>query len=178
MDPKIITDYLIDATQEKSRLLNLLNTFNTYNNFVFYSDGSVKDISLPSCRLGFGWIQTRKSIPDASYFGTTIFMPSSTKAEAFAILTILLVCPSYFSIKIMTDSANCINTFYSFVVQKTPLSPRKKFKQINFLVWFLILQQNLYKSLYTKSKLIVMTYITTPRTISLKLDSIMIIQFP
>lgn len=110
-DQKLITDCIIGTTQEKTKLISHLNQIQQYDNFVFYSDGSLKDISLPTCRLGFGWIQTRRSIPDISYYGTTLFLPSSTKAEAFAILTILLVCPSRSSVKIMTDSENCIKTF-------------------------------------------------------------------
>lgn len=87
--------------------------------------------------MGFGWIQTQPHTTKVTFKGSTIFLPSSTKAEAFAILTTLLCCPSRSNITIYTDSANCITTFHK-LFDGTTISPRRKLKMNSYLIWLLI----------------------------------------
>lgn len=136
-DEKIIHDSIICKLPIKKELTNLLNSFTNHQHLSFYTDGSLKAIGLVDCTMGFGWLQTNPHAPHLTFKGQTIFLPSSTRAEAFAILTALLCCPSNCTVSIFTDSSNCINNFYTFVNQHT-ISPRRKLKQNAYLVWLLI----------------------------------------
>jgi len=78
-------------------LFNLLSqassSFEPFNTFEFFTDGSVKDLTLQSCRLGLGWIQTYPSSPNLTFSASALINPSSSKAEALAILTALTTVP-------------------------------------------------------------------------------------
>ncbi|EXX58571.1 hypothetical protein RirG_196760 [Rhizophagus irregularis DAOM 197198w] len=97
----------------KLSLIDIAKKFLPFTNFEFYSDGSVSDIGTINSKSGFGWLQTNPLIPQLSFNGSSIFFPSSFKSESLAILTILL-----------TTSPT--------------ISPRRRLKQNNFLIWDLI----------------------------------------
>lgn len=86
--------------------------------------------------MGFGWIRLCDDTPPLIFHGNTILSPSSTKAECFAILTALLICPPNSSVTIYTDSANCINTFDR--INNTLTSSRQLLKIPNHQIWRLI----------------------------------------
>ncbi|PKB98789.1 hypothetical protein RhiirA5_430804 [Rhizophagus irregularis] len=121
----------------KSSLIDIAKKFLPFTNFEFYSDGSVSNIGTINSKSGFGWLQTNPSIPQLSFNGSTIFFPSSFKSESLAILTILLVLPFYATCHIYTDSQNCIDIFNQKLLSPT-ISPRRRLKQNNFLIWDLI----------------------------------------
>ncbi|PKB96848.1 hypothetical protein RhiirA5_434130 [Rhizophagus irregularis] len=122
----------------KSSLIDIASQFSFFTNFQFYSDGSVSDIGTIHSRSGFGWLQTDQLIPNLSFNGSTIYFPSSFKSESLAILTILLVLPPYATSSIYTDSQNCIDTFNQRIGSPV-ISPRRRLKQNNFLIWDLII---------------------------------------
>lgn len=103
--------------------------------------------STTDCKMGFGWHQTQ----NCQLLNSQVlqyYLPSSTKAETFAILTAaLLCCPSNSTTTIYSDSANCISTFYSFIAQKS-VSPRRRLKQNSHLAW-LLRQIYLFKTTFS-----------------------------
>ncbi|CAB4442112.1 unnamed protein product [Rhizophagus irregularis] len=122
----------------KSSLIDIASKFLPFTNFQFYSDGSVSDIGTIHSKSGFGWLQTNPLLPSISFKGSTIFFPSSFKSESMAILTILLVLPLHATCHIYTDSQNCIDIFNQRL--RSPIiSPRRRLKQNNFLIWDLII---------------------------------------
>ncbi|CAB4485285.1 unnamed protein product [Rhizophagus irregularis] len=133
----IIDSALICDNQIKLSLSSIAVTFSQYTNFEFYSDGSVFNIGTIDSKSGFGWVQTDPSVPITTFNGSTIFFPSSFKSESLAILTILITLPPHATCKIYTDSQNCIDTFNSRL-NSSVISPRRRLKQNNFLIWDLI----------------------------------------
>ncbi|GES99708.1 RNA-directed DNA polymerase from mobile element jockey-like [Rhizophagus clarus] len=83
-------------------------------NISFYTDGScITDHSTKSI-MGIGWVVNNlPSIPLSSLqFSCKAYkFPSSTKAEALALVSALAVCPQRSTITIYTDSKCIINTF-------------------------------------------------------------------
>ncbi|CAB4431269.1 unnamed protein product [Rhizophagus irregularis] len=97
-------------------------------------------------RRRFGWIKVSATdIPLVIFKGSTIFSPSSTKTEAFALLSALLCCSSNSKINICTDSVNVISTF-NHVTNKL-ISQRRKLKISNYHIWRLIEACNTLKNL-------------------------------
>ncbi|CAB4485566.1 unnamed protein product [Rhizophagus irregularis] len=121
----------------KNDLKNISTNFANYQNFHFYTDGSVKALGQQGCKSGFGWIQVSNDAPKFTFSGSTVFFPSSYKSESMALLTAIITLPYQGTAIISTDSANCIHTFNHRI--NTPvISPRKKLKQNNYLIWDLI----------------------------------------
>src|SRR5215208_4999171 len=88
-------------------------------------------------RMGIGWISPDLHNYDQCSFSAAIqHHPSSTRAELFALLTALIVCPPSSSPTIFLDSQVVIQGFHSLFnnvhttrsVEKTP----------NFTVWTLV----------------------------------------
>ncbi|PKB97445.1 hypothetical protein RhiirA5_433146 [Rhizophagus irregularis] len=129
---------LIYDNRIKSSFIDIALEFSSFTDFQFYSDGSVSDIGTINSRSGFGWLQTNPLVPQLSFTGSTIFFSSSFKSESLAILTILLVLPFNATCHIYTDSQNCIDTFNQRL-DLPVISPRRRLKQNNFLIWDLIL---------------------------------------
>ncbi|GES90940.1 ribonuclease H-like domain-containing protein [Rhizophagus clarus] len=117
---------------------NSLITFDSYRSFNFFTDGSLSHIGTPECRYGFGWIQVAPNTPRLQFQGCSCFSPSSTRAEIFSILTVLLSIPSHSSCVINTDSQNCITTFYNFINEHRMLSIRQQLKINNYDLWYTI----------------------------------------
>ncbi|GES74374.1 ribonuclease H-like domain-containing protein [Rhizophagus clarus] len=117
---------------------NSLIAFDSYRSFNFFTDGSLSHIGTPECRYGFGWIQVAPNTPRLQFQGCSCFLPSSTRAEIFSILTVLLSIPSHSSCVINTDSQNCITTFYKFINEHRTLSIRQQLKINNYDLWYTI----------------------------------------
>lgn len=75
-------------------------------------------------------------LSEITFHAGTNLTPSSSKAECFALLTALLVCPTSSSITISTDSANTIATYHTIMNPLT--SERKILKTNNHCIWRLI----------------------------------------
>ncbi|CAB4424299.1 unnamed protein product [Rhizophagus irregularis] len=133
----IIDSALLCDDNVKKSLRDLASIFSPFTNFQFYSDGSVLNVGSIESKSGFGWIQTHPSVPTTTFKGSTIFFPSSFKSENLAILTILITLPTNSICTIYTDSQNCIDTYNTRLTTPT-ISPRKRLKQNNFLIWDLI----------------------------------------
>jgi ribonuclease HI len=107
----------------KEELLILSSNFLSSSVLEFYTDGSLKDVGLPSIRMGIAWLQTHQSSPMVS-FNTSFAssFPSSSIPEFTALFTALLTAPHNCNIKIFTDSAVIISQFnkYNFLLQQAP----------------------------------------------------------
>src|SRR5581483_11094420 len=116
-------------------LNNLKLQLESLSDLSFYTDGSVQDSNDGFPVMGFSWILDGTVHPSPLFFkGSTTLFTSSSKAENFAILTALIVCPESTNIKIYTDSQCTIDSFNRF----PSTSPRRKLKQNNFLIWHAI----------------------------------------
>lgn len=90
-----INDSLLCAdTIKKSQLINIANSFHRRSNYIFYTDGSVLNLGTQQCSSGFGWLGTMKYSNKSEFKGSTVFLPSSTKAEAMALLTAIITLPN------------------------------------------------------------------------------------
>ncbi|POG69875.1 hypothetical protein GLOIN_2v1842130 [Rhizophagus irregularis DAOM 181602=DAOM 197198] len=83
--------------------------------------------------MGFGWILTNDINLDLKFSGKTVEWASSTRAEIFAILTCLIICPPNSHVTIFTDSQCAIDTYYS--LQHYKMTPRRLQKLNNVLLW-------------------------------------------
>lgn len=120
-------------------MIDITTQFSKYITFTFYTDGSVQAIGSTNCKSGFGWIQIHTGSPPIEFKGSTTFLPSSTKAEAMAILCAINTLPRNSITKFYTDSANCIDTFNKYL-HSSNISSRRKLKINNFLIWKLIFE--------------------------------------
>jgi ribonuclease HI len=134
----IIHTALICPLPVKDTLYSLAQNFINHTNFIFYTNGSVKNLGTPECRSGYGWIQAHPNTPRKTFKGSTLFFPSSTKSESMAIMTALITIPKNSNCMIITDSANCVHTLQDRL-KNTTISPRKRLKLNNFLIWDLIM---------------------------------------
>ncbi|CAG8688016.1 17214_t:CDS:2, partial [Rhizophagus irregularis] len=98
----------------------------------FYTDGSLLRYN-DSSIMGFGWILTNDINLDLKFSGKTVEWASSTRAEIFAILTCLIICPPNSHVTIFTDSQCAIDTYYS--LQHYKMTPRRLQKLNNVLLW-------------------------------------------
>ncbi|CAB4415459.1 unnamed protein product [Rhizophagus irregularis] len=127
---------------------NFIGIFFRFSGINFYTDGALRppglgnpnlfDDNTTTTNMGFGWVHKNDTNSDLnmSFFGGTSLLPSSSKAEAYAILTALLVAPTDSVVKIYTDSMNCVHTFQR--VNDPLVSTRKILKIPNHDIWRLI----------------------------------------
>lgn len=115
------------------RLYEIAKSFSPFNQFIFYSDGSLNNQGLHKSKLGFGWIELATHNPQLTFSGCTANQPSSSKAELFAILTIIISCPGSSFVDIYADSKNVIDNFRFIMNDLTSL--RKILKMFNHSVW-------------------------------------------
>lgn len=85
--------------------------------------------------MGFGWHDTLSQNPLLSqgFYGSTVFNPSSYKAETMAILTVIMVAKNNCKITINTDPQNFIDLYL-----KISVSDRKLLNIKNYLIWRLM----------------------------------------
>lgn len=131
----LINNILLPSSIHSS-FFSLVNLTSSLNRLEFYTDGSLSRYN-DSSIMGFGWILTSDINLDVKYSGKTADWASSTKAEIFAILTCLIICPSNSHVTIYTDSQCAIDTFNSLHHYK--MTPRRFQKINNNLLWQTIL---------------------------------------
>ena len=105
-----------------------------------YTDGSLTNLGTDNIKMSFGWTFILDSnIPSSIDFNACIKnFPSSTRAEIFAILTALCVCPENSIINVYTDSQAAIDGFKSYVFHNIWMTERRFLKIRNYLIWSLI----------------------------------------
>ncbi|GET03648.1 ribonuclease H-like domain-containing protein [Rhizophagus clarus] len=101
-------------------VVTLFNFYETLSSFSLdtiieiYTDGACNLEQRQDITMGIGWHITQPSTPlPITFSGSCKHFPSSTKAEAYAICTALLICPPRSKVNIYTDSLCCINTFHT-----------------------------------------------------------------
>ncbi|GES73345.1 ribonuclease H-like domain-containing protein [Rhizophagus clarus] len=131
-------------------LINLSIEFVNRSTFSFYTDGSLHTEGPLKSRLGFGWLEVGSPPHTYTFKGSTIFQPSSTRAEIFSILTCLITVPDGSRVNIYTDSQNFISTFNN--INNPCFSHRKFLKINNHHTWqailYLVKQKSLSISLH------------------------------
>src|SRR5207249_89658 len=131
----IITRYF-DFSVNRNNLICIQEQFKNSSLFTFYTDSSLIDLSLPSCRMYFGFVQIETSSPQITFTSTTSLWPSSCRAEAMAILSTLISIPKDTTIEIFTDSKSSINVFNYLQSNNFRLSTRQTLKVMNNLhIW-------------------------------------------
>ena len=92
------------------------------------------DIKKPTCKIGIGWFLANTDLQVEQFTASTSKYPSSTKAEIFALLTALLVCPKNSQVNIYIDSNNTINRFNK-IISNDVLTYTQLLKLPNYEVW-------------------------------------------
>src|SRR5215216_581516 len=127
--------YRLQLQQLSTTFVNIF--FNCSNSPNIYTDGSLIGATTVNCHMGIGWISPDLHNHDQYSFSAAIqHHPSLTRAELFALLTALIVCPPSSSPTIFLDSQAVIQGFHSLFnnihttrsIEKTP----------NFTIWTLI----------------------------------------
>jgi len=113
----IITRYF-DFSVDRNNLIRIQEQFKHSSSFIFYTDGSLIDLSLPSCSMSFGFVQIETSSPQITFTSTTSLWPSSCRAEVMAILSTIISVPKDATIDIFTDSKSSINVILDFPLDK------------------------------------------------------------
>jgi len=91
---------------------------NSYSdNLTFYTDGSIKDHKTPNIKSGIGWICEANT--NINFNASTKSYADTNRTELEAVLSLLLVIPSNFSIKIHLDNQTAIKNlqYTSFLKQ-------------------------------------------------------------
>src|SRR6266498_1390740 len=104
--------------------------------FEFYTDGSLVNAQTEHLSMSFAFYQSFNLAPNVSFNATIEHWPSSTRAELYAILAVLLVVPQHSTTKIYTDSQSVITIFdqLSLIIP----APRKFVKITNYPEWSII----------------------------------------
>ncbi|GES83980.1 hypothetical protein GLOIN_2v1780593 [Rhizophagus clarus] len=82
-----------DLTSLRAKHLLFLDQVSSEDDLSFYTDGSLFQEGPRKSIMSFAWIETTMSSP-IPFQGATMFQPSSTTAETFAVLTVLMSDPS------------------------------------------------------------------------------------
>ncbi|PKY59604.1 hypothetical protein RhiirA4_482478 [Rhizophagus irregularis] len=132
---KMLITKLFDDVKIIEDLLEISLTLSPFTNLEFFTDGSYEPThTQEGFSMGYGWTTSNLTNVNITYNGSLKFFPSSTKAETMAILTALIVCPSFGKITINTDSQAAIDSFHkSKNLHST--SPRRYNKINNNILW-------------------------------------------
>ena len=145
----INTDNLIikyvDYGLDRNKLLNIQNQIQQQTLIQpveFYTDGSLRNFQTDFCEMSFGFILVENNNILHTFTSSTEHYPSLTKAEIYGLLSVVLVIPKNYSIKIYTDSQNIIFGYYSHIHNNNfDISPRKFFKISSFNIeWNVIME--------------------------------------
>ena len=117
------------------------NNYN-YASFIFYTDGSVKNICTNQCSMGIGWVQLHNNQIVHEFSAQLKYWPSSYHTELISILSAIATVPRNSIIQIFTDSQSVISK-YTKLIHLNPNSP-KKFKFTAWPIWHTLL--NVIKS--------------------------------
>ena len=134
----VVTNFINFDIETTTQLTNLASHFINANSLSFYTDGSLKNIGLPTIKMGVAWLQTDPQWPLISFHSTfCLHNPSSLLAELMAVIAALFVSPVNSNIEIFTDSSSVISNFTTtqfFLSSSTHLNPI--FKIPNYPLWF------------------------------------------
>ena len=108
--------------------------------YEFYTDGSLKDRGSLKSVMGSSWIQTLGPNPNTIFKMGSLSWPSSSKAKALAIFTVLLTVPEKRKVKIVTDSQTCIDIFRKLSLPHPKFTKKKLFKVNNWSIWTKIIE--------------------------------------
>ena len=115
ISPLIISTFVERVILSDPMVIDTFNQFKSQfssaTTLDFYTDGSVIDLTLPTCRMGLRWIQTNETNPVVEFQAAVTSNPSSSKAKSLAILTALITALLNCQVKIFTDSQNSITTY-------------------------------------------------------------------
>jgi ribonuclease HI len=111
-------------------------------NFIFYTDGSVRNITTERCQMGIGWVQVLDDSAHHTFAAPIKYWPSSYKAELVSILSAICTCPRNSTIHIYTDSQSIISKYDK--ISSHPPQPNKKYSYNYWPIWHTLL--NLIKS--------------------------------
>ncbi|GBB91969.1 hypothetical protein RclHR1_19460001 [Rhizophagus clarus] len=126
-----------DTVMTLFNFYEILVSFSQDTTIEIYTDGACNLEQRQDITMGIRWHITQPSTPlPITFSGSCKHFPSSTKAEAYAICTALLICPSRSKVHIYTDSLCCINTFHTITKRLT--TPRRQLKIPNHNIWFII----------------------------------------
>ena len=103
--------------------------------YEFYTDGSLKDRGSEDSKMGSAWLQTAGPKLGSTFQNSITDWPSSSKAEATAILTALLTVPENREVEIFTDSQASIDTFIRLQNPHPKFTKRKMLKIKNWSIW-------------------------------------------
>ncbi|RIA80252.1 hypothetical protein C1645_839033 [Glomus cerebriforme] len=106
--PSIITHLILGCSSSINNLLALSALVSNKSVFSFYTDGSVFNIGTPQSSSGLGWVEYSDPHQLLTFKGKSTYHSSSTRAEAMAILTAIIICPRSSKIDIHTDSSNSL----------------------------------------------------------------------
>ncbi|GES98323.1 ribonuclease H-like domain-containing protein [Rhizophagus clarus] len=113
------------------KFYNFLGNLIFDNNIDIYIDSSCITDPRQEITMGLGWHVTRLLTVELIMFSSHCkYFPSSTKAEAYAICTALLICPPQTEVNVYTDLQCCINTFYTITYRLT--TPQRQLKIPNY----------------------------------------------
>ena len=162
-DEKIIKE-LVKTKRYKRELIKKLEENRKARNqgileeqeYEYYTDGSLINENtgeeIEKTRIGTAWIQT-KGPEIGQNFGCGVQdWPSSSRAEATAILTALLVTPRESKVIIATDSMNCVTTHRKLSRVDPKLSHKRWLKIKNWSIWSNIIEIIKKKELNVKLK--------------------------
>ncbi|GBC01691.1 hypothetical protein RclHR1_00430008 [Rhizophagus clarus] len=149
LSPLYIKNLVIGFDQIIDRLLFLAHQFINFLDLSFYTDGSLFQEGPRKSIMSFAWIETTMSSP-IPFQGATMFQPSSTTAETFAVLTVLMVFLVNSCINIFMDSLNTIHNYHKF--SQVGFSTRQKLKFTTYPVWSLLIEQKHLTVTFTKVK--------------------------
>jgi ribonuclease HI len=102
---------IFKPSEASKNLLNILSQNYNQQNFIFYTDGSVQNISTNQCSMGIGWVQIYGDQIIHSYSAQIQTWPSSYKAELVSILSALCTIPKNSNVQIFTDSQSVISKY-------------------------------------------------------------------
>jgi ribonuclease HI len=134
---ELLTNLMGKYNGDKIFALYLENYHKQKNNYIFYTDGSLKQKD-NRVEMGLGWILIEDNMELQCYNSKLEGWCSSTRAEIMAILTALLVIVDHSEVNIFTDSKNAVSIFNSY--RRKFDNYRSYIKMDNQILWQLIFQ--------------------------------------
>src|SRR6266496_2260469 len=109
--------HILTPPPQSQQVAHSLDNNGILTPYRFYTDGSLSNLGSPQIKLGFGWLQLTDDDQIISECSHSILSswPSSTKAEASAILSIIEQLPPRAFVSIYLDSKVAIDTVKSLL---------------------------------------------------------------
>ena len=133
----LLIDQLIKEHQYQVILKQIAENVKENHYLEIYTDGSLKNLLKSSCTMGIGWFIANTEIHQQKFQASIKTFPSSTKAEIYAVLTALIICPENSRVNIYLDSQNTINNFNKIIIENS-LTNKQILKIPNCWIWLTI----------------------------------------